>query len=333
MAIHSKARINIYVYQGTIGSYTTNDLRYNLTKDRLPSHEDIVIEIGELIRDYLDNGFDGTTFSPVTRWVTIRCEIYDADGQVMDGSPKEYNYLAVDGYGFFEEGINPELNRHVLLSDNIMYVPQGESAQIPVFAESQSYVTYYGASGQNVGNKQIIDNGNTNQKIQYITAPLNATRIVFDGINESRIIEVNYVCENIYNPIQLTFINRYGAHQQIWMFKKNNRSMTITDETFNHNIISVPNKNYSINQGQKQRFNVNSKTRVEVNTGFVSEDFNNTIEQLLLAEKVWMKEGANVIPVIPLDKSMEYKTDINDKVNINYKFKFEHGFDKINLVR
>ena len=57
------------------------------------------------------------------------------------------------------------------------------------------------------------------------------------------------------------------------------------------------------------------------------------IEEMLLSEKVWIKQGVQTLPVIPQSKSLQYKTDINDKVQINYSFDFEFAFNKINLVR
>jgi hypothetical protein len=333
MAIHTKALINIYIYEGTLTSYTNADLRYTLNKDRLPNQEDIVIEIGELIRDYLDNGFDGTNFNPISRWVTIRAALYGADGNEVEGSPKEYNYLAVDGYGLFEDGINPELDRHVLQSNLNVYVPEGQNAKIPVFAESLSYVTFYNSAGTNIGNVTISDTGNTEQKIQYITVPTNCTRAFFDSVNEDKTIYINYLCENIYDPVNITFINKYGAHQQFWFFKKNVRKMSITDNTFNKNIINVANRNYSINDGQNQRYNVNAKTTITLHTGYVKEEFNTVIEEMLLSENVWIKQGAQTLPVIPKSKQLQYKTDLNDKVQINYSFDFEFAFNKINLVR
>ena len=64
------ANINLYIYTGTSGSYTSNDLKYRLTKDVIGSQGKVVIEIGELVRDYIDNSFDGTTYQSQTLWVT-----------------------------------------------------------------------------------------------------------------------------------------------------------------------------------------------------------------------------------------------------------------------
>jgi hypothetical protein len=69
-----------------------------------------------------------------------------------------------------------------------------------------------------------------------------------------------------------------------------------------------------------------------MNTGFVDESFNDVIEQMLMAEKVWMRYKHHLVPVIPTSKSLKYKTHVNDKL-INYSFDFDFAFDKFNLIR
>ena len=58
MAIKS-ATIKIYIYDGTVGSYSNGDLKYTLSKDRITGKNNIVFEISELVRDYVENNFDG----------------------------------------------------------------------------------------------------------------------------------------------------------------------------------------------------------------------------------------------------------------------------------
>ena len=56
MALKS-ATIKIYVYTGTAGSYSNGDLRYTLAKDKISTRENILFEIGDLVRDYVDISF------------------------------------------------------------------------------------------------------------------------------------------------------------------------------------------------------------------------------------------------------------------------------------
>ena len=324
------ANINLYIYSGTSGSYSVNDLKYRLTKDVIGDQGKVVIEIGELVRDYIDNTFDGNIYQSQALWVTANAALFHENGTEMADSPKAYTYLAVDGFGSFEEGINPDFGNHVMQSNDIMYVPEGDRAQIPVFAESLSNVTFYNGT-TNIGSWVVSDNGNSNQKIQFVSPPANCTKAVFDSTDD-RTILINYICENVHTTHDVHFINKFGALQKITFFKKSKASLSIKDKSFKSNTLDIANENYQIHRGQKSRYNVNAQTKISMNTGFVDESFNDVIEQMLMAEKVWMRYKHHLVPVIPTSKSFKYKTHVNDKL-INYSFDFDFAFDKFNLIR
>lgn len=69
-----------------------------------------------------------------------------------------------------------------------------------------------------------------------------------------------------------------------------------------------------------------------MNTGFIVEDMNQTIEELFYSENVWIRYNGQTLPVIPSSKSLEYKTQLNDSL-INYTIQFDFAFDRINNVR
>ena len=60
MALKS-ARLEIYIYSGTAGSYTSSDLKYTLDKDLISGQTNIIFEIGNLVRDYLTHDFNNQT--------------------------------------------------------------------------------------------------------------------------------------------------------------------------------------------------------------------------------------------------------------------------------
>ena len=323
------AKLSLYIYSGTAGVYTSSDLKYRLTKDVIGSQTKAVLEIGELIRDYIDNTFDGSTYQSQSKWVTANVELFNSSGASINDD-QSFTYLAVDGYGSFEQGINPDLDNHVLQSNDNVYVLEGQRAQIPVFAESLSNITFYNGS-TNIGSQTITDNGNSNQKIQFVSPPANCTSAIFDSTSD-RTITINQICESVYTPHDIHFFNKFGALQKITFFKRNDQTITIKDKTFKSNTLDVANENYSISKGQVSRYNVNAKKKITMNTGFVDEAFNEVIEQMLLAEKVWIKYKSQTLAVIPTSKSLKYKTDLNDKL-INYAFDFDFAFDSLNLIR
>ena len=73
-----------------------------------------------------------------------------------------------------------------------------------------------------------------------------------------------------------------------------------------------------------------------MNTGYLNDDYNQVIEELLLSEQVYYTQITDtaevVIPIIPVTKSVTYLTQLNDKL-INYTIEFENAFDKINNIR
>lgn len=321
--------LRLYIYSGTEGSYSDVDLKYTLSKNIISGQSNIVLEIAELVRDYLDISFDGT-YTSHTKWVSAVVNYRDTEGEEYTYSnPETFNFIAFDGYGYFEDEINPELQRHALISSDNIYLPEGTAGKLPIFAEGVGKVTI------DSSDTQITDNGNSNQKIKYITIPANSSTIqVYDTDDTTllKTIKVNKICEPKFTPYKVVFQNKMGALQDLWFFKKTTESFNVTDETFKRNIINTGSVTYATSETQNQRYNVNGKTRLTLNTGFIKEDMNKTIEELFLTENAWIDYNGNVLPIIPSSKSMTFKTSLNDRLT-DYTIDFEFGFDKINNIR
>lgn len=321
--------LRLYIYSGTEGSYSDADLKYTLSKNIISGQSNIVLEIGELVRDYLDITFNGT-YTSHTKWVSAVVNYFDTDGdEYTYSNPQTFNFIALDGYGYFEDGINPELERHALISADNIYLPEGTAGKLPIFAEGVGKVAI------DSSDTEITDNGNSNQKIQYITIPADSSTIqVYDTDDTTllKTITVNNICEPKFTPYKVVFQNKFGALQDLWFFKKTTESFNVTDETFKRNIIDSGTVTYNLDETQNQRYNVNGKTRLTLNTGFLKENMNQTIEELFLTENGWIDYGGNVLPIIPVSKSMTFKTSLNDRLT-DYTIDFEFGFDKINNIR
>jgi hypothetical protein len=321
--------LQLYVYSGVENSYSSTDLKYTINKNIISGQQNIIVEIAELVRDYLDITFDGT-YTSSAKWVSAVVTYFDTDGESYDYSnPEVFNFVAVDGYGYFEDEINPELSRHALISANNIYLPEGTAGTLPIFAEGVGKVRIDSTD------TEITDNGNSNQKIQYITIPADSSTIrVYDTDDTTvlKTITVNNICEPKFTPYKVVFQNKLGALQDLWFFKKTTESFNVTDETFKRNIINTSSVSYALNDTQNQRYNVNGKTRLSLNTGFIKEDMNQTIEELFLTENAWIDFEGNVLPIIPVSKSMTFKTSLNDRLT-DYTIDFEFGFDKINNIR
>lgn len=328
MALGS-VRLDLYVYSGTVGSYASSDLKYTLNKNIITGQSSIVLEIAELVRDYIEINFNDD-YTCNAKWVTAVVYYFDTAGESFtSNSPQSFNYLAVDGYGFYEDGTNPELSRHALISSDNIYLPEGTAGKLPIFAEGVGKVSIDSVD------TQITDSGNSNQKIQYITIPADSDEVkVYDTDDTTllKTISITNVCEPKYTTHKVTFVNKYGAYQDLWFFKKTTETLEVESETYKANIISSSTATYNNYSTQRQLYNVNGKTTIQLNTGFIKEDMNKTIEELMLSENIYIRYEGKTLPIIPRSKSAELKKSVNDKL-INYTLDFEFGFNKINNIR
>lgn len=328
MATLKTVNLFIYIYSGTSGSYTDTDLKYTLTKSIISYQNNIVFEIAEIVRDYIDVTFNND-YQSRTIWVTTIAGLIDDTNQPFTyGSPVTNTNLAFDGYGFYEDEINPQLTAYDLISSNTIYLPENTAGKLPVYAATTGSVVIDSAT------TTITDNGNTNQKIKYIDIPANTNTIAVkdSGGTTQKTITVVNVCEPKFTPYKVTFINRYGVFQDFYAFKKTTESFNVTDEKFKRNIISSSTVTYGVNQAQQTRYNINATSSITLNTGFIKEDMNETIEELFLSENLWIRYNNKTLPIIPKTKTLQFKTVLNNNM-IDYTIDFEFAFDKINNVR
>tara|TARA_R110000787_G_scaffold164149_1_gene277269 strand:- start:2567 stop:3553 length:987 start_codon:yes stop_codon:yes gene_type:complete len=321
--------LQIYIYSGTSGSYTDTDLKYTLSKSLIGTDTNIMFEIGELVRDYITVSFNNDYLSNAIWVSTVGTIVTDLGSPFDYGSPVINHYLAFDGYGYFEDEINPQLSTDALISANTIYLPEGTAGKLPLFAEGVGKVII------DTTTTEVTDNGNSNQKVQYLTIPANSSIIKLYATDDATLlktINVNNVCEPKFTPYKVTFLNRMGSYQDVYFFKKSVETFNVTDETYKRNTVSTSSVSYLTNETQQQRYNANATKSITLNTGFINEDSNQTIEELFLAENVWIRYDGKTLPLIPKSKSMTFKTSLNDKL-ANYTVDFEFAFNKINNVR
>ena len=364
------ATLNLYIYTGTfVANASVANPKYTITKDVLTAGF-IVFEVAELVRDYLEIEFDGTYSSQVV-WVNAVISTTVSSGSASATvSPDNTNgFVAFDGYGYFHEGTNPELSRGLLLSNNTIFRLNDSNVRIPVFTEDTNSVAFY-YQGVEKRSITISSSTNTNAQIDYVTVSgsdntdtyeervvadggtLETSKCLTDFLNQidiglvdevyiatdtgTEIVKIFSTEECKYEPYKVTFVNKYGALQDLWFFKKSVESTNVTSEQFKASIFDQSTLSYKTYKHQQQSFLAQGKDKITMNTGYVNDDHNAVLEELLLSEQVWYTKITDteerVIPVIPQTKSITYKTSVNDKL-ANYTVDFEHAFDKINNIR
>ena len=364
------ATLNLYIYTGTfVANASVANPKYTITKDVLTSGF-IVFEVAELIRDYLEIEFDGTYSSQVV-WVNAVISTTVSSGSASATvSPDNTNgFVAFDGYGYFHEGTNPELSKGALISNNTIFRLNDSNVRIPVYTGDTTSVAFF-YQGEEKRTQAISTSTNTNAQIDYVTVSgqdnndsyeervvadggtLETSRCLTDFLRQldvglvdevyvasstgTEIIKILSTEECKYEPYKVTFVNKYGALQDLMFFKKSVESTNVTSEQFKASIFDQSTLSYKTHQHQQQAFLAQGKDRITMNTGYVNDDHNSVIEELLLSEQVYYTEITEtaevVIPVIPLTKSVTYNTSVNDRL-ANYTVDFEHAFDKINNIR
>ena len=349
--------VRLYVWEGLSGD-TTSPV-YSLRKSPVGSNSYTVFEVADLIRDYLVTAYGD--YSTRTVWFKWDYQIYNANGTTSGSLVTATPRLAVDGYRYFEDGIQTnELSKQLLQSNTIIYYNEGQDIIFPIWAEDLSTITLTSAGGADVQWNVveefweaydvswgyaltpivITDNGNSNQKIQYIRIALSAalddgdTITITSGTTAgTTIITLEEICEPKYSPLNVIFYNKFGALQNVWFFKKNTTTLNVRNETYKRSIMDFSvGITYSEQDHQVKTFNANGKETLQANTGFIDEQYNEVIRQLLLSEQVWVDNGTDVLPIRPITSSLQFKTSVNDKL-INYTLDFEYAFDKINNIR
>jgi len=372
------ATLQLYIYEGAKDTTPdAADLKYTITKSELENNNQVVFEISELIRDYIDVKYDGE-YDSYCVWANAVITATQSNGNPVSSptvTPSDYTnqFVAVDGYGYFEEGVNPEPSRSLLQSNKIMYRPEDGNINIPIFAEDTNSVAYYN-NGTLVRSQTISDSDNTNQKIQYISVSGNSDNATYEervledgGILESskcleqflsyldiskvdeivvgydtdagsaaHIIKVrNFDC-SIYDPIRVTFVNKYGALQDLWFDKKSVNSIEVQSNDYKASVMNFSSTpTYDTSAHQNRVLDLVGKESITMNTGYIDEEYNEVFRQLMLSEQVWMTrltDTEEVLPLRPRTQSLQFKTRTNDKL-VNYTVEFDFAFDKINTIR
>ena len=364
----ASAKLELYIWQGTYAQRTGTDKKYTLTKTEVGTNNYVTYELSKLIRDYMITEYGD--YSTDSLWVDAVITIYNSSGTSISNTTE--TFLAIDGYGYFENGINPrstEYTTPMLLQDNTtIYYSDGQDIKIPIYAEAATVTatlsptvpsndvkwteanvfwdTNAAGTWQGGGTSQTInDNGNTDQKIQYLlitgTQDLvsNAT-LTLSSNNSSystnTVIKLEKVCEPKFVPLSIIFYNKYGALQNMWFFKKSMTDINITSETFKNNMVDFDNNGgqpaYALTKHQEKKFIANGKESITINSGFYDESFNEVVRQMLLSEQVWIYDGSSTLPINLKSNTLQFKKSVNDKL-ISYTVQFDYAFDKINNIQ
>lgn len=312
--------LNLKIWVGDIASTPASNT-YTLTKDAVGGQA--VFEIAELVRDYIDQSFTGT-YSSASAWVKI-----NSDTAIP----------AFDGYGYYDEGANPSLSTRALISNTTIWIPDGEDVRVPVYTSASSNavssVKYY-SGGSLVESDTITSSGLSNAQIAYprlnAASAIDEIRVYYNSDASYDSFSVRYMDCSKFDTYKLTFVNKFGALQDLYFIGKSTESISVQKDGYKSNVLDIATQSYSSTDHQFRDFDVKGSQNMILNTGNVSEDYNEPIKQLLLSEKVWMTVGSDVIPVNIATNTLTMRNSLNDKM-VNYTVEVNFAHDTIQNVR
>jgi hypothetical protein len=298
--------------------------------------------ISSFIQEYIDNIVSTNTTD--LNYANVYINVYKEVSAGSYSLTRVEEYVGVNGFNTYLDGANKINTNEIitLLSNNLKVVNYNRLDSIPfvnVFIDSvlgdTLELNYTDKRGRNLTNTILISDTDAARK-ELLKIPLSTSSIKYDEQNRLEIKYVrdaetfsfNYtvvaICENKYTPVVCSFINRFGGWEFLTFFKAQTNTIDVSSTSFDLNPSSI---NYDVFKGKTKNFNTNGNQTLKLNTGWIDEIHNETIQDLMLSETILLDNK----PVSLATKQTILKTDLNDK-NINYTLDFSYNFDLINNV-
>ena len=358
--------LTLKIGSGAIPSGTAN---YVLSKD-YSINEVINFEISDLVRSEFYHDFSiwndlGFTQSPQGEvlWVYPFGDFtYSDNGAAPDsgdwGASNE-QILVTDGWATMTNITPTAVTQTLLATSRERQVLLTNYEVLPIYQNSTNEVTkvsiIWKGGGADTQNITLAPSNDSRDAVVYLPvgpANLENTTIWANAVKPSQNtsydtydVEVTYassataiiatykiICEPKYTPYQIAFINRYGVADFITFFKRSDERGNFTQDTYQKSIYNDGFTTPSLEVGKYNSFNVNSRNSLTLNTGFVDQDYDETIKDILMSEYVAVLENSQWVAVQPERGSIEYQKHVNQKL-INYTLTFTYAFDERSLVR
>ena len=340
-------------------------LQANSTTDTtITTYPFAAIDISELARDYIQSTFDGT-YTCTTLWIDYRVR-NEISGTFDAWAAQPYvSVEAFDGYNYFEDGVSSSTNVYtapdILQSNTTIYKHEDDVVRLPVLqtnvdnvtflhdgvitnsvaitatTESDAIIRYISNSGASYDTfkaRVAADSGTLEEEAlmgvfnKYATQPCNAIMVDIGGVYTK--LEVKDICSGKYEPYKVTFINKFGALQDLWFFGVSKQTIMTKKDKYKANLLQYG--SYSTTAHQSKVLSNVGKETIRLNSGWYSEDNNEVFRQLFFTESAWITMDGVVLPVNIASNDLELKTSVNEKL-INYTVDLEFAYDKINSVR
>lgn len=263
----------------------------------------------------------------IRQWCNVQIKKYKrvTTSFIQVGSTE--TYYAFEGFGYFENSYNPNLGDILLDQGNYYYNPISNAGWITVNTDYAEKVKYTNLSTAATNTTTLPTDAIRDVTRVYAGWESVGNKVEFLNASNAVLWTAYFYpkTECKYTPVQIDFVNKYGAWQREWFFKASYDNITVENREYNTLPSQYP--NYLQSEGQRNVFNSNGKQTIRVNTDWVEQGYSETIKQILLSEKILINERSAKINT----KATELFKSINTHM-INYQLEFEYAFDTINSV-
>lgn len=303
-----------------------------------------VYNISPYVREYIDNvAPDDTT---ELMWVNVEVKRFkETSIGTYSSALDTTTHAGVNGYTLYTDGYNKtDSNSSFVVMANtaieIKYeegIAEANYPYVNVYADLTSPAEIQAVYKDKHGRNSVTVTYDTGDK-GVIKIPFRTTSVKYNKGNTldikwrptgeytdvTKSFVVTPVCEPKYDPVVCQFINRYGGWQFLTFFKAKTNTIQTQSTTFKLLPSAV---NYDTSKSQTKSLNINGSENIKLNTGWVSENYSELIQDLLLSETILL-DGK---PAEVATNQSELKTSLKDR-NINYEIEFQYAFSLINDV-
>jgi len=315
--------IPTYIMSENIASVTQTETNYNISPYVL-EYINHIVPVNNSVPVVEDN----------SNWCFVRVKRY----KNVSGTFTLLNnvlYVGVNAYTSVIQNLNFDISNgeaYALLGNSNIKIQYYQF--IPYYnflcdrqTSSSFYAAYYDKSNTLLFTSNFLGTGSSeifNYKIPL--AITNSVKCVIGNSVEGTLYEIQTekLDECKYTPVVVSYVNKLGGWQRLTFFKAQINSIAIKGSEYN---LMQPNITYDYRLGQKRSFNLNGKQTIKLNTGWVYENYNELIQELMLSQRVLV----DAIPAIVKTQSLTYKTDLKDK-NINFEMDFEYSNNLLNDI-
>jgi len=350
--------LDLYIYTGT--KTTNRPVTPTYTLKTLAINGSVQIEISEFVRDV----FEPETFSTSDKTVWVD---YDLKTVINDSQPTSQGIVQLDGfygYGYFDEGVNPNLPKAILINGNYLTGYNDKTPFIPINTSLVNTITFVDSQGNILLTDDVVEGTTTQTLVRYISfldyradgyesrvyntggtlegSPCLDNLLCSDNLAKTKKIyvdtdagvEVLYIEDGhveTFKPVDIEFINKFGVLQGLTFFGATKTSYNASKEYYDKSIIS--NGSYSNRKHTKKVLSSSAIESFTLSSGYYKESYNQFFKELIQSDYIWLTNNNGEYKPIVIDtKTIQLKTQINDKL-ISYDINFSYANNQINNIR